>query len=971
MRRRWRRIGIAAVLLALGWFLFKRLDAWNQLGQLRLAQQEIARGQLAAAHRRLASLAARPGAPGGAADYWLGVCEALGGHPDAALRAFARLPEGYVFDPDGAYLEAKANLAQGKLHAAERRLDQALTRGGPDLDRIRDLLSHIYQIEVRFDDVKVLLRRSLGDAKDLIGVLKELNNFELERLPYDGLQRTLEKAGRLAPEDDRVWLGKGRLAMEAGHWEEAREWLRRCRNGRPDAPVWKAWIELARGSGRPDEAIDAARELEPGKLDFGERLALRAWLHEQRGDTRGESSTLEQWLRHEPAATRAMERLAELAQRAGQSDRVADLRRRKADAERALVAYRGLLRREQPLRGAADRYELARRAEAAGRELEARALYTWALAAKTDHLPARESLARLDRVDAERQLGFTSRDEPWPTAAVMARPDHGLGAARGLFFTDDAEFGGLRFVYDNAETPLHQLPEPFGGGLALLDYDGDGWLDVYCVQGGPFTPASNLESRSVNSGDRLFHNRGNGRFDDATDASGIGRFPGGHGHGVAVGDVDGDGHPDLFVTRWRSYALYRNKGDGTFEDITTRAGLAGDKDWPTSAAFADLDGDGDLDLYVCHYAAWDLEHPRLCRNTSNSAYLNCNPLDSAALPDHVFRNDAGRFVDVTAKSGIVDRDGRGLGVVAADFDDDGKVDIFVANDSSANFLFRNLGGMRFNEVGHAAGVAGNASGAYQAGMGVASGDLDGDGLIDLAVTNFYGESTTFYRNLGKGNFTDATAAVGLAAASRRLLGFGVAFLDADNDGRLDLAAANGHVNDLRPNYPYQMPAQLLINGVDGHLTDVSDQAGAPWSVLRMARGLAVGDVDNDGRLDVLIVSHNQPLGYLKNRTKGGRFVSLRLEGRDSNRDAVGAKVAVIAGGRRRVAQRIGGGSYQSASDPRLHFGLGNADRIDAIEITWPSGNVDRYVGLSADTGYLLREGQVRPEPLPGFPKTFR
>ena len=226
-------------------------------------------------------------------------------------------------------------------------------------------------------------------------------------------------------------------------------------------------------------------------------------------------------------------------------------------------------------------------------------------------------------------------------------------------------------------------------------------------------------------------------------------------------------------------------------------------------------------------------------------------------------------MDVTSPAGIIDRDGRGLGVVAADLDDDGRIDLFVANDSSANFLFRNMGGMRFEEVGHAAGVAGNATGAYQAGMGIAAGDLDGDGLIDLAVTNFYGESTTFYRNLGGCIFTDATASVGLAVASRRLLGFGVAFFDADNDGRLDIASANGHVNDLRPNYPYRMPAQLLVGGADGRLTDVSDRAGAPWTVPRMGRGLAVGDLDNDGRMDVLILSHNQPLAYLHNRTKGG------------------------------------------------------------------------------------------------------
>jgi hypothetical protein len=466
----------------------------------------------------------------------------------------------------------------------------------------------------------------------------------------------------------------------------------------------------------------------------------------------------------------------------------------------------------------------------------------------------------------------------------------------------------------------------------------------------------------------LFRNRGDGTFEDVTDRSGIGRFPRGHGHGVAVGDIDRDGHADVFVTRWRSYALYRNRGDGTFEDVTDTWGLGGRRDWPSSAALADLDGDGDLDLYVCHYAAWDLANPRICRDPKTQAYLNCSPLLAEALPDRLFRNDGGRFVDVTASSGVVDHNGRGLGVVAADLDADGRVDLFVANDSSANFLFRNLGGMRFEETAHAAGVAGNASGIYQAGMGVAAGDLDGDGLIDLAVTNFYGESTTFYRNLGDGVFTDATASIALAVASRRLLGFGLGLLDADNDGRLDMASANGHVNDLRPNYPYRMPAQLLLGGADGRLRDVSDRAGAVWQVPRMGRGLAVGDLDNDGREDVLILSHNQPLAYFHNRTKGGRFLTLRLEGRQSNRDAVGARVAVVSGGGHRVAWRIGGGSYQSASDGRLHFGLGSTERIDVVEVAWPSGLVERFKDLAADRGYLIREGEAQPRPMPGFSK---
>ncbi len=421
------------------------------------------------------------------------------------------------------------------------------------------------------------------------------------------------------------------------------------------------------------------------------------------------------------------------------------------------------------------------------------------------------------------------------------------------------------------------------------------------------------------------------------------------------------------MTRWRSYALYRNRGDGTFEDITDRSGLGGTRDWPTSAALADLDNDGDLDLYVCHYAAWDLDNPKICRDANKNAYLNCSPLVAEALPDHLFRNDGGRFVDVTAEAGIIDHDGRGLGVIAADLDEDGKVDLFVANDSSANFMFRNLGGMRFEEVGHESGVAGNASGAYQSGMGVAAGDVDGDGLIDLCVTNFYGESTTFFRNLGGGMFCDATEAVGLTVATRRLLGFGIALLDVDNDGLLDLASANGHVNDIRPNYPYRMPAQLL-RGAARRLTDVSDSAGAPWQILRMGRGLATGDADNDGRQDVLILSHNESLAYLHNRSDCGRFLTIRLQGRASNRDAVGAKVTVVAGGRRRVAYRVGGGSYQSSCDPRLHLGLGTADRVNLIEIVWPSGRVDRHRDLRANTGYLICEGDDSPRPLAWLPE---
>jgi len=305
-------------------------------------------------------------------------------------------------------------------------------------------------------------------------------------------------------------------------------------------------------------------------------------------------------------------------------------------------------------------------------------------------------------------------------------------------------------------------------------------------------------------------------------------------------------------------------------------------------------------------------------------------------------------------------------VVAGDLDDDGRIDLYVANDGTANYLFRNLGGFRFEETGLAAGVAGNAEGGFQAGMGVACGDLDGDGRPELLVTNFYGEGTTVYRNLGLGVFTDESARWGLSAATRYLLGFGIALLDYDNNGRVDILQCNGHVNDSRPYFPYAMRTALLASDKGGHWVDVSSQAGPPWETPRIGRGLAVGDVDNDGRPDAVLISQTEPLVYLHNHTPGGHFVTFRLEGKDCNRDAVGAKVTLVSGGHRQVAQRMGGGSYQSANDPRLHFGLGAGERIESVEVRWPSGKVDQYHDLAADTGYHLREGDAVARPLQGF-----
>ena len=303
-------------------------------------------------------------------------------------------------------------------------------------------------------------------------------------------------------------------------------------------------------------------------------------------------------------------------------------------------------------------------------------------------------------------------------------------------------------------------------------------------------------------------------------------------------------------------------------------------------------------------------------------------------------------------------------MVAADLDGDGLVDLYVANDMSANYFYRNLGGFRFEEIGLSSGSATSAEGGYKAGMGVACGDLDRDGRLDIAVTNYYGESTTFYQNLGRGVFADHSSAVGITSATRLLLGFGIVFADFDNDGRIDVMTANGHVADSRPRIPWKMPIQVLRNNPGTHLVDVSPRSGPPFAPLHLGRGLAAGDFDNDGLLDALVICQNESPVYLHNNSDDkAHAITLRLEGTTSNRDGVGAVVTVAAGKARSVAHRIGGGSYQSASDPRLHFGLGSSKQVDTVEIRWPSGQIDHHGSLPADNVYLLREGEQQAKSL--------
>ena len=866
IRRRWflslGLIVLAAVLIGIIGYRW-----YND--ELKRVEVEVKGGHAKAARARLSRLT-RLGLGGIEVNYWLGACDEVEGHVDRALVAWASIPPGSSRFVNATLRRSRLAIERGRLALAEEALEQASFPPGSKAQELHEImLQQVYLFTGRSDDLRLRKQKEWAIAKDKADVLRKHWLIDETRAYAVGALRTrLEADGRAAPDDDRVWLGKADLAIHTARFAEADTWLKKCLARRPEDPVvWRVRLDWAMATDRVTEAVEAMRRLPVDRIQPDRLLALRGWLAGQLGDEHAEESAWTRLFERVPGDPGAVARLTELAARAGRSEQVARLRRHKAELDQATETYRKILNAGTPT---SQFDEVGRLAETLGRWFEARGWWTLALRAGTHADLARQAIARLDRVDQDlasidksvfpqkltSQGALATKGQTVLDAFVDLVPREALSLSRTgatesatvPVFRDDARPAKLEFTYLNDPTPMCRMPETMGGGIGLLDYDGDGWLDVYAVQGGILSNESTPDPSPQR--DRLFRNRGDGSFEDVTTAAGLAAMPGGYGHGVAVGDYNNDGWPDLFVTRWRSYALYRNRGNGTFEDVTAAAGLSGSRDWPTSSAFADLDGDGDLDLYVCHYSAWDPQTSPPCPHPGKpERFSYCGPRVFDAMPDHLFRNDGGRFVDVSAQAGVTaaDREGRGLGVVAADFDDDGLVDLFVANDLTANFLFRNQGGWRFQESGAESGVATNAEGGFLAGMGIACGDLDGDGRLDLAVTNFYGESTTFYKNLGGGQFIDHTAAIGLGAPSRYLLGFGAAFLDANNDGRLDLATANGHVNDLGPHVPFAMPAQLLLGEAGGRLTDVSQRAGAPWLVPRVGRGLAVGDLDNDDR----------------------------------------------------------------------------------------------------------------------------
>jgi hypothetical protein len=539
-----------------------------------------------------------------------------------------------------------------------------------------------------------------------------------------------------------------------------------------------------------------------------------------------------------------------------------------------------------------------------------------------------------------------------PRSGAAQKPSRPAARVQVTFEEMSPQATKINWIHNNAHSADRQLPETVGAGCAFLDYDNDGWMDIYLVNSGPsdfFTPTTPLKNA-------LYHNNHDGTFTDVTDKAkvGGGRF----GMGVAAADYDGDGYIDLYITNYGPNILYHNNGDGTFTDVTEKADVTA-LGWSTCAVWFDFDNDGKLDLFVSSFVFYDKSQNPLCTDPSLQRRYYCVPRLFKPQPSRLFRNRGdGTFEDVSRESGIADHPGKSFGAVATDVNNDGLIDLFVANDTMPNFLFLNKGKGKFEEIGLAAGVAYGQSGKPRSGMGVDAIDYDADGWQDLFVANIDQEFFSLYHNERELIFNDQPGEI--APATQLLSGWGLKFFDYDNDGDPDLLLVNGHPDDMIesriPRVRYREPL-LMFENTGGEFKDVSAKSGAIFAKVFSGRGMAVGDFDNDGHLDVLISNNGEAPLLLQNKgANQNNWLGLQLLATKSNPAAVGAIVTWQAGGVTRRRLKTGGGSYLSSHDPREVLGVSTATKIDWIEIRWPSGKVDKLTNLPLNTYVRVLEG---------------
>jgi hypothetical protein len=530
-------------------------------------------------------------------------------------------------------------------------------------------------------------------------------------------------------------------------------------------------------------------------------------------------------------------------------------------------------------------------------------------------------------------------------------------AAHSIQLQDVTSATAIRFRHTDGSCGQRYIVENMTAGLALLDYNGDGLIDIYFVNGAP-TRGCIVDAPPTNA---LYRNDGNWRFTDVTQQAGVGDT--GFGLGVAVGDYDNDGHPDIYVSNFGPNVLYHNQGDGTFTNVTAEAGVGAGNKFGAGTCFLDIEGDGDLDLFCANYVNFTYENH--VSRTVHGFPQYAGPKDYESVADILFRNNGdGTFTDISDEAGIAQYQGSGMGTVCLDYDNDGDTDIVVVNDVQANFLYQNDGAGKFDEVGTLVGVAYNGDGDALGSMGVDCGDYDNDGWLDLFQTSYAGELPVLYRNTGIGFFEDVTRATGAGTSTLPHVNWGTGFVDFDNDGRRDLYIANGHLQDNIQEYDdstaFEVRNTLLRNTGEAGFADISNVSGDGLLVKKSSRGIGLDDLDNDGDVDVVVLNARSEPSILRNDSRTGHhWMQIQLRGVTSNRDGVGARVCVIAGDLSQWAEVHSGRGYQSHFGTRLHFGVGPRPRVDRVVVRWIGGKTEAFEDLTVDQLLILTEGQGR------------
>lgn len=889
------------------------------------------------------------------------------------------------------YLEATIHLKLHQARAAEQKLLRS-TELNPAYLQPHERLLELYVLQMR--------RREILEQLEAIRQLRRLSLQEMVLQLVAGQRiQTVENGIALTeqfvatdPDDIASWMALAQYYVDAERSDSGLEALRKVLANHPsDDGVRGLLAELLLRNAGTEEAQVLLSGHEP-------TAGSPAWLWKSVGElavTRGDVERAVQCFRRvveqNPDDLAARYRLGSLLARAGLT----------VDSQRYLEETVLLDRLQRQVmivaRGTNESAEtfLPLLKEAGdilvrlGRAKQARPWYELAVAARPDDRETQRKLAAVDQLlaqsapqDRNQKTGQSTASTGQPVlpesaaSVADARPtatpvSPGNPAETGpspIRLIDAHEEVGLDYRYFNGQTGFKYLIESMGGGVTVLDMDSDGWPDLYFPQGCklPFDPEDHSHL------DRLYRNAGNGQFLDITNSAGLDENR--YSLGAAAGDLDNDGFTDVVVANYGRNTVYHNNGDGTFTDITPQTGILREH-MNTSVALADLNRDGNLDLYVVNY----VDSLRVCRNPQGRI-STCDPNNFNAEQDRLYgsRGD-GTFEDLTDTAGIVAPDGKGLGIVVADLDDDGWDDIYVANDGTPNFLFRNTTGEssetevtggpsigpRFVEQGLISGVALSGDGQAQAGMGIACADLNEDLKLDLFVTNFYLESSTLYLNQGGGVFVDSTRAGGLTAPTRLMLGFGTQPVDFDLNGRPDLFVANGHIDDHKEqNIPWKMPPQLFENGGSGRFREVSAIAGPYFEGKYLGRGVARLDWNRDGRPDLAVVHQDAPAALLTNQTvTPSHFVVIELHGRESNRDAVGARVKITASGRTQRVDWCGGDGFCATNEKRQFVGVGSATQLDQLEIVWPSEMTARWQDLPTNCRLVIVEGsdpEVRP-----------